>query len=186
MEELAIEVCGKNGAYYKVIIPLCHFFNCTSSLYWYSFVFLGLCAKYSSGSSQHCSWTWVSWRASCARGDNLKRRAVQSWWITAGISNNILYPFSLNNPKRVPYEEVRLPPSTTQRKDLYVDDEVEVTLLTIAYRACKLCEPKHGLRNSLITFTRILNLTFSSLWPCFSYDIQITLIRKGICTLIWD
>jgi len=34
----------------------------------------------------------------------------------------------LNNCRRVAYEEVRLPPSTNQRCDLYVDDEVEVRL----------------------------------------------------------
>ena len=37
-----------------------------------------------------------------------------------------LRPNSLNNCRRVPYEEVRLPPSCNQRCDLYVDDEVEV------------------------------------------------------------
>ncbi|KAK3744750.1 hypothetical protein QZH41_003386 [Actinostola sp. cb2023] len=38
---------------------------------------------------------------------------------------SVVLEHDLNTPKRVSYEEVRLPPNTTQRKDLYVDDEVE-------------------------------------------------------------
>ena len=40
----------------------------------------------------------------------------------------VLFPRRLNNCRRVAYEEVRLPPVTNQRCDLYVDDEVEVSL----------------------------------------------------------
>lgn len=40
----------------------------------------------------------------------------------------VLFPRRLNNCRRVAYEEVRLPPATNQRCDLYVDDEVEVSL----------------------------------------------------------
>lgn len=40
----------------------------------------------------------------------------------------VLVLHRLNNCRRVAYEEVRLPPSTNQRCDLYVDDEVEVRL----------------------------------------------------------
>lgn len=38
----------------------------------------------------------------------------------------VLFPYRLNNCRRVAYQEVRLPPATNQRCDLYVDDEVEV------------------------------------------------------------
>ena len=41
----------------------------------------------------------------------------------------VLFPHRLNNCRRVAYEEVRLPPATNQRCDLYVDDEVEVRLI---------------------------------------------------------
>ncbi|XP_031557475.1 synaptic functional regulator FMR1-like [Actinia tenebrosa] len=67
MEELAVEVCGKNGAYYKGYV-----------------------------------------------------RNIHQDQVSVALEHD------LNNPKRVSYEEVRLPPSTTQRKDLYVDDEVEI------------------------------------------------------------
>lgn len=40
----------------------------------------------------------------------------------------VLFPHRLNNCRRVAYEEVRLPPASNQRCDLYVDDEVEVRL----------------------------------------------------------
>ncbi|XP_020620229.1 synaptic functional regulator FMR1-like isoform X2 [Orbicella faveolata] len=67
MEDLSVEVCGKNGAYYKGYVRNIHQDQVTIAL-------------------QH----------------------------------------ELNNCRRVAYEEVRLPPSTNQRCDLYVDDEVEV------------------------------------------------------------
>lgn len=42
----------------------------------------------------------------------------------------VLFSNRWNNCRRVPYEEVRLPPATNQRCDLYVDDEVEVIVKT--------------------------------------------------------
>ena len=38
----------------------------------------------------------------------------------------LLFSNRQNDCRRVPYEEVRLPPASNQRCDLYVDDEVEV------------------------------------------------------------
>lgn len=38
----------------------------------------------------------------------------------------ILFSNRISNSRRVPYEEVRLPPTANKRCDLYVDDEVEV------------------------------------------------------------
>ncbi|EDO44731.1 predicted protein [Nematostella vectensis] len=67
MEELAVEVCGKNGAFYKAYV-----------------------------------------------------RNIHQDQVSVAFLND------LNNPKRVPYEECRLPPSNAQRKEIYVDDEIEV------------------------------------------------------------
>ena len=92
--------------------------------------FIGLCEEYSPGSS-HC-------RPST-------RVRMPGFWRSRGIFHCnhclprhsdrlqihfVLSPNRLNNYRRVPYEEVRLPPTTNQRCDLYVDDEVEVNWKT--------------------------------------------------------
>ena len=92
--------------------------------------FVGLCEEHTPGSSHDRSSTRVciagfGGRAGffiCIHCLPLYNARLQILFV--------LFPNRLNNCRRVPYEEVRLPPATNQRCDLYVDDEVEVIVKT--------------------------------------------------------
>lgn len=122
MEDLAVEVCGKNGAHYKVGATewkayLPNFLN----TYW-TFISQGYVKNIHQDqvtiSLQHeyvCrDFAFV---IHCLPSHNARLQFLC-----------FLFSNRPNNCRRVPYEEVRLPPTSNQRCDLYVDDEVEVRM----------------------------------------------------------
>lgn len=91
--------------------------------------FPGICEEYSSGSSHSRPSTRVRMQSILAAARELH---LLSLFIYNARFTNVflLFRYSLSNSRRVPYEEVRLPPTSNQRCDLYVDDEVEVSSFT--------------------------------------------------------
>ena len=97
----------------------------------------------------------------------------------------VLFPRRLNNCRRVAYEEVRLPPATNQRCDLYVDDEVEVSLKLWEIKTCLVtdltqamwsnCEKVTLLWKALFSFRyglyqwRWLLASLNTLWPRWDF-----------------
>ena len=128
MEDLAVEVCGKNGAFYKVGVLKSTDIEKASYELTNTYV-TGLCEKYSPRSSH----SWSSTRVRKAFSNSSSQRAFflcvflfLCVHLTYISKLSELFYYSLSNSRRVSYEEVRLPPTGNMKCDLYVDDEVEV------------------------------------------------------------
>lgn len=94
--------------------------------------FPGLCEEYSPGSSDNRSSTRVRMQGILSSAREFRLHSL--FMYNACLQTfRVLFPYSISNCRRVSYEEVRLPPTSNQRCDLYVDDEVEVRLRKPVY-----------------------------------------------------
>ena len=125
MEDLAVEVCGENGAYYKVrVISLIDNEKILKYLT-RKLIFRVMCGIFTRIKSQLLFNTSTYARDFAGRALFICIHCLCT--ILALLIFHVLFPHSLSNCRRVSYEEARLPPTCNVRCDLYVDDEVEVS-----------------------------------------------------------